>query len=166
MKLEAQDVPDPLETADLNAEVFSDTVHEICDFNEFYTVYMGMLNDGYLDSGFSITECRTLFELQKRDGCRLNELADAMYVDQGYMSRIIKRFRKKGLVSREPCAGDGRAYSLRLTEKGQSVVEELASMMDSRVSSQIEGLSTDDCQKLKSAMGMITHLLSTSLAEA
>ena len=35
MKLEAQDVPDPLETADLNAEVFSDTVHEICDFNEF-----------------------------------------------------------------------------------------------------------------------------------
>ena len=73
MKCEAQDVPDPLETADLNAEVFSDTVHEICDFNEFYTVYMGMLNDGYLDSGFSITECRTLFELQKRDGCRLNE---------------------------------------------------------------------------------------------
>ena len=42
MKCEAQDVPDPLETADLNAEVFSDTVHEICDFNEFYTVYMGM----------------------------------------------------------------------------------------------------------------------------
>ncbi|MGN0193537.1 MAG: MarR family winged helix-turn-helix transcriptional regulator [Pseudoramibacter sp.] len=166
MKLESQDVPDPLETADLNAEVFTDTVQEICDFNEFYTVYMGMLNDGYLDSGFSITECRTLFELKKKKTCRMNELAEAIYVDQGYMSRIIKRFRKKGLVSREPCEGDGRAYNLSLTEKGENVTEELASMMDSRVGSQIEGLSIDDCKKLKSAMGMITNLLSPNVAEA
>ena len=41
-----------------------ETINQIREFNRFYTVLFGFLNRNYLDSNYSVTETRILFELR------------------------------------------------------------------------------------------------------
>ncbi|MGZ6314590.1 MAG: MarR family transcriptional regulator, partial [Candidatus Limnocylindrales bacterium] len=68
------------------------------EFNRFYTGQIGLLEDGYLDSPFSLTQVRVLYELAHREGPKAGELAKALGLDPGYLSRILLGFRNQGLL--------------------------------------------------------------------
>src|ERR1700756_5065710 len=77
-------------------------------FNRFYTRRIGVLREGLLSSPFSLTEARVLYELAHRKHATANALARDLDLDAGYLSRILKGFKERGLINRATSQSDGR----------------------------------------------------------
>jgi len=88
-------------------------------FNRFYTQRIGVLRR-YLDTDFTLTEVRVLYELAHRPPLAARDLVHGLELDAGYLSRILRRFEQAGWVAREPAPHDGRQSLLRLTEAGHA----------------------------------------------
>src|SRR5579863_4821472 len=97
-------------------------VASVREFNRFYTNVIGLLRGKYLDTPYSLTESRLLFELGQRDASEVTDLRRVVDIDPGYLSRILARFESDGLVGRERSAADGRRQVIRLTGRGREVV--------------------------------------------
>lgn len=95
------------------------TIHEIREFNRFYTVLSGFLNRNYLDSGYSVTETRILFELKQNGQMTANRLITMLRLDKSYVSRLIRNFEQKCIITRETDPEDRRTLIIRLTPRGR-----------------------------------------------
>src|SRR5881296_1987461 len=84
-----------------------------------YTRQIGLLGANYLDSPFSLTEVRLLYELAHRDRPTATELRRDLGLDAGYISRMLSRFQEQGLIQKERSSKDGRQSHLSLTERGR-----------------------------------------------
>ena len=93
-------------------------------FNRFYTQRTGLL-DPYLDSDFSLTEVRVLYELAHHAPCTASDLKRRLLLDAGYLSRILRRFGAAGWVTRSRSSVDARQLALSLTPEGRAVFEPL-----------------------------------------
>lgn len=129
-----------------------DIVTEIRGFNRFYTNILGLLDQHIIDSGYSLTEARILFEISKTDTCTANQLCSVLDIDRSYMSKIIGKFEKKGLISRRVCSTDNRNMEIHLTEKGLSDFHELNNRANRQIEDLIAKLSTEDSEKLIDSM--------------
>src|SRR5512139_1885312 len=99
------------------AAVAKSQVKAVRAFNRFYTQRIGVLRR-YLDSDFTLTEVRVLYELAHRPLLAARDLVRELQLDAGYLSRILRRFEDRGWVAREPAPHDARQQMLRLTEAG------------------------------------------------
>lgn len=105
-------------------------------FNRFYTRLIGVLDEQIVESGFSLAEGRALFELGAHPDISASEVASALNIDPGYLSRILRKLEDGGLVDRSTATADARQAVLRLTRKGKSALAEL----DRRASVQAAGI--------------------------
>lgn len=96
-----------------------DPVAAVRAFNRFYTRHLGVLDQQLLESPYSLTEARVLYELANKDGQSAKEIGAGLKLDAGYLSRILRMFDDKGLVVRKPSPADRRQYQLSLTAKGR-----------------------------------------------
>ena len=69
-------------------------VKEIRNYNRFYTDFLGILDQKILDSQYSLTEARILYEINVIKNCNAKKIMDIINIDRGYMSRIIKKSYK------------------------------------------------------------------------
>jgi DNA-binding MarR family transcriptional regulator/N-acetylglutamate synthase-like GNAT family acetyltransferase len=102
-----------------------EAVAKVRHFNRFYTREIGVLEASLLNSGFSLTEARILFELSVSENGTASDLIARLGLDPGYMSRIVKSFIARRLVTREVDPRDRRRTALRLTRKGEQAFVEL-----------------------------------------
>ena len=65
-----------------------DIITEIRGFNRFYTKILGLLDQHIIDSGYSLTEARIIFEISKTDTCTANQLCSVLGIERSYMSNI------------------------------------------------------------------------------
>lgn len=101
----------------MGSAVAKSHVKAVRAFNRFYTQRIGVLKR-YLDTDFTLTEVRVLYELAHRPPLTARELVRDLELDPGYLSRILRRFEDRGWIAREPSPSDGRQHLLRLTEAG------------------------------------------------
>ena len=99
------------------APVAKSQVRAVRAFNRFYTQRIGILRR-YLDTDFTLTEVRVLYELAHRPPLAARDLVRDLELDPGYLSRILRRFDDRGWLQREPAPHDARQALLRLTEAG------------------------------------------------
>jgi len=138
---------------------FNRRIEAVRSFNRFYTKQIGVLREGLLESRFSLTEARVLYELARRDSPTATELAGEMNLDAGYLSRILRSFEERGLISRTPCGIDGRQSHLCLTKKGQKEFAPLNARASDEIAALLGKLSTAEQNRLVAAMQTIQRLL-------
>jgi DNA-binding MarR family transcriptional regulator/GNAT superfamily N-acetyltransferase len=131
-------------------------------FNRFYTNTIGLLRGKYLDTQYSLTEARILFELAQRDTSEVTDLRRTVDIDAGYLSRILARFSSDGLVTRQRSAADGRRQVIALTENGRSVVAGLDARSAADTRDMLAAVHADDRRRLLDAMHVITGVLAES----
>src|SRR5215213_9023451 len=113
----------------MTAAAHQDTerVAAVRHFNRFYTQHVGVLRDGWLDSPFSLTEARVLYEIRQRGQMRgqatATEIGRDLGLDAGYLSRILGHFEKSGLIRKERSPSDGRQSFLSITAVGRKAMD-------------------------------------------
>src|SRR5665213_1105313 len=99
---------------------FAHRIAAIRRFSRFYTGAIGVLRERLHDSRFSLTESRVLYELANRQDLTATDIGRALGLDSGYLSRILQRFARDGLLRRDRSPRDGRQTRLALTEAGRA----------------------------------------------
>jgi DNA-binding MarR family transcriptional regulator/N-acetylglutamate synthase-like GNAT family acetyltransferase len=128
-------------------------------FNRFYTRQIGLLGKSYLDSPFSLTEVRALYELAHRGQPTATELANDLGLDPGYLSRILLSFENRGLLARRASESDGRSALLSLTARGRKTFAPLETKSRGDIVGMIEKLKAPEQRRLADAMATIQALL-------
>lgn len=128
-------------------------------FNRFYTRQIGVLHEHLLNSEFSLTEVRILYELAHRSGLTASDLCRELGLNAGYLSRVITGFEKKGLIVKTRSAADARIMQLELTVKGRKTFSPLNEASRHEVMAMLKQLSEPGQEQLVGAMEQIQQLL-------
>ena len=138
---------------------FEERISEIRAFNRFYTRHVGDLNEGLLESSFSLAETRLLYELAHHDHLTSTDLVRELRLDPGYISRLLKSFRDRGLAETTPAPEDGRKALIRLTESGRAAFAPLNARSRDEVAGYLGPMSESDQRRLVAAMATIRSVL-------
>jgi DNA-binding MarR family transcriptional regulator/N-acetylglutamate synthase-like GNAT family acetyltransferase len=138
---------------------FDQRVGAVRRFNRFWTRRIGVLREGYLESPFSLTEVRVLYELARSEETTASELGKELGLDAGYLSRILRGFHGRGLISKKPSKTDGRRSLLRLTEEGQETFAPLDARSREDVGAMLGALSAAEQDRLIGAIRTVEELL-------
>jgi DNA-binding MarR family transcriptional regulator len=134
-------------------------VNLIRSFNRFYTNIIGLLDQHFLNSPFSLTEGRVLYEICNTEECSAKKIRENLVIDEGYLSRILDSFSKRGLIKKTPSARDGRLRIIVPTDKGKKEFSTLNENSNVLISQLIENLSEDERAELLNKMEGIRSLL-------
>ena len=128
-------------------------------FNRFYTRRIGVLHEGLLDTKFSLTESRLLWELAHRDSTTATELARELDLDGGYLSRLLSGFKQRGLVKTLRSKDDGRHLLLTLSAAGRKAFAPLDERSRGEVGALLAILAEAQQQQLLQALASVESLL-------
>lgn len=131
-------------------------------FNRFYTEKIGLLEDRKLYAPFSLTETRVLYELAHRQRVTASDLTRDLGLDPGYLSRMLRRFQKQGLVTRRPAPEDARQNLLTLTRAGERAFAPLEEASCRVLQPLLERLKPAARARIVAAMDEIEALLGGS----
>jgi DNA-binding MarR family transcriptional regulator/GNAT superfamily N-acetyltransferase len=149
----------------LSEAVFSthgDPVQTIRRFNRFYTRQIGVLQEHLLQSQFSLTEVRVLYELAHRENITAKDLCLDLGLDRGYVSRMLQTFEAHGWIKTAPFPDDRRRQFLSLTAKGHRVFDPLERRSSHEVAVMLARLSPSQQKKMLVAIRDIESVLAPS----
>jgi DNA-binding MarR family transcriptional regulator/GNAT superfamily N-acetyltransferase len=128
-------------------------------FNRAYTQQIGVLDAAYLASGFTLAEARVLYELAHREHPIARDLTEQLGLDAGYLSRILRGFRRQGLVERSQSPSDRRQNHLSLTVPGEAAFAALDRRSREQIATMLKALPGPQQAHLVDAMQTIERLL-------
>jgi DNA-binding MarR family transcriptional regulator/GNAT superfamily N-acetyltransferase len=127
-------------------------------FNRFYTRQIGVLRKNYLGTPYSLGESRVLYEIAH--GARTaSDVARALDLDAGYLSRVLRNFEKQRLIARKPSVNDARQSELALTARGRKAFTPLEKRSDALVGTMFGRLKQPEQYRLVAAMAEVEALL-------
>jgi DNA-binding MarR family transcriptional regulator/ribosomal protein S18 acetylase RimI-like enzyme len=144
------------------ARVPAEHVAAVRRFTRFYTRRIGVLREHLLDSPFSLTAARVLYELaQWPDDSRATAttLSAKLDLDEGYLSRILRGFAQRGLVTKGRHAADSRRKPLELTSRGRRAFAPLDARSRAEVAAMLAPLAASERDRLVGAMQVVEDLL-------
>ncbi len=143
----------------------ADHVAAVRQFNRFYTRRIGVLHEGYAHTPFTLTETRLLWELAHRDSITATELARELELDAGYLSRLLRGFKERGLINSTPAQDDARQQLLSLTAAGREAFAPLDRHSQLEVNALLDTLPAPHHRQLLQAMQTIERLLGAPRAK-
>lgn len=138
----------------------SDQIADVQGFNKVYLYLCKRIDSAILDAGYSLTEKDVLLEISKAERCTANILTQQLHIDRSYMSRMIAKFEKKGLIEKTLSKTDSRVRYIRLTEEGRKEFNRLSDIQSAQIRNIFGKLSDEDQQSVLNAMIMIRNKLS------
>jgi DNA-binding MarR family transcriptional regulator/GNAT superfamily N-acetyltransferase len=112
-----------------------------------------------LDSPYTLAESRLLWEFAHHENPTATDLAHALDLDAGYLSRLLRSFKERGLIKSTRSSTDARHVHLSLTAAGRKAFAPLNTRSREQVAGLLGALPEAGQQQLLQAMGTIEHLL-------
>src|ERR1700679_461542 len=109
-------------------------------FNRMYTRFIGTLNEGLLNNDYSLAEARVLYELANRVAPQASDIAEGLGLAPAYLSRMLRKFERSGLLRKKASEQDGRYAELMLTAKGQSAFKKLNALSQDQAHTILQAL--------------------------
>ena len=134
-------------------------VSAVREFNRFYTQRIGVLRGGLLDSDYTLTEVRVLYEIAHRQRPLASDLVRDLALDAGYLSRILAKFARRGWLKRERSGDDARKAHLHLTAKGRATFQSLDVRAREEISTMLAPLPPEKQLKLQGHLQNVQSLL-------
>jgi DNA-binding MarR family transcriptional regulator/GNAT superfamily N-acetyltransferase len=128
-------------------------------FNRFYTRQIGVLRKTFLDSPYSLGEARVLYEIASRRAPTATDIARALDLDAGYLSRLLRAFGRRGLIRRTTSPRDARQSHLALTPRGRRAYAPLERRSQRETATMLARLRPAERSRLIAAMHTIHGLL-------
>jgi DNA-binding MarR family transcriptional regulator/GNAT superfamily N-acetyltransferase len=143
----------------------SDRIAGMRQFNRFYTRQIGLLRQGLLETPYSLSEARVLYEIAQGETTAA-ALAQGLGLDPAFLSRLLRRLASRGLVARTPSATDRREAILALTEEGRAEYATLDRRSQQHTAAQLAPLAETQQCRLVAAMRAIEELLGDSVTSS
>jgi len=125
-----------------------------------------VLGERLLQSPFTLTQARVLFELGARKSASAGEIGAALGLDLGYLSRIVQAFSSRGLITRTRSRNDGRRIVLSLTAKGRKAFHAIDKKSRDEVSAMLAPLPGARRTRLLAALRDARSILSEEQRES
>jgi DNA-binding MarR family transcriptional regulator/N-acetylglutamate synthase-like GNAT family acetyltransferase len=135
------------------------TAASVRQFNRFYTRRMGLLNPGLLESPFSLAEVRVLYEVAHLPQPTATTISDTLKLDPGYLSRLLRGLRQRGLLTARAAPGDRRRRWPTLTGRGRKPFQLLNARATAEIAEMLQGLSRAEQHDLLASLGTVRTLL-------
>jgi len=137
----------------------TDPVTAVRRFNRFYTSAIGVLDKRYLGSPYGVAEGRVLYEVATGEQVTPKQVSEITRIDPGYLSRIVGRLERDGMLARRRSASDRRSVELSLTPEGIRMFSGFNLRSQALAEDLIEGLSADERRRLVAAIETAQTLL-------
>jgi DNA-binding MarR family transcriptional regulator/N-acetylglutamate synthase-like GNAT family acetyltransferase len=134
-------------------------VATVREFSRFYTRRLGTLDEGLLDTPWTLTEARVVFELGQAASTDMAALRTSLDIDSGYLSRLLAKFDAAGLIARSASATDGRRQALSLTAAGKRLYRTLGERSNRQVAGLLAPLAGPARESLAGAMRTVMRTL-------
>ena len=128
-------------------------------FNRFYTGRVGALREGLLGSPYPLPQARLIYELGSRGACAATDLAGALDLDAGYLSRLLQGLARRGLLRARRSADDARRSVLALTPKGRKAYALLDARSRDEVRAMLHELTPTSQSRLVQAMHAVERII-------
>jgi DNA-binding MarR family transcriptional regulator/GNAT superfamily N-acetyltransferase len=147
------------DTEVLAAAIDPEHVEAVRAFSRLYTRVMGVLEEGLHGSPYPLPEARLLWEIGERGTARAGDLARALKLDPGYVSRLVKTLEAKAALDRRPSAEDGRQIDLTLSDTGAAHYRANVAAARAMVADLLAGLAPAARATLVTRLGEAAALL-------
>jgi DNA-binding MarR family transcriptional regulator/GNAT superfamily N-acetyltransferase len=134
-------------------------IESVREFNRFYTRLIGVLNRDFLDSPFSLAEVRVLLELYYRKRTTASVIVQALGIDAGYLSRMLRGFERRGLLAKSAAASDGRQKPIALSAAGRKAFEQLEARQRDALATILKPVASQHRTQLIGSMHRIQRIL-------
>lgn len=138
----------------------ADQIADIQGFNKVYQNLLKQIDSAILKTGYTLTEKDVLLEISKTERCTANILIQQLNIDRSYMSRMITKFEKHGLIEKTQSQTDSRIRYVRLTDLGRKEINRLSDIQSNHIGSIFNKLSEEDQQIVWQSMVLIRNKLS------
>ncbi|WP_432628480.1 bifunctional helix-turn-helix transcriptional regulator/GNAT family N-acetyltransferase [Brotaphodocola sp.] len=138
----------------------NDQIADIQGFNKVYQNLLKQIDAAILEAGYTLTEKNVLFELSKTERCTANIMIQQLQIDRSYMSRIIAKFEKQGLIEKTQSKTDSRVRYVKLTEAGRREINRLNDIQNHQLGAIFNKLDEKDQKEVWQAVVMIRNKLS------
>lgn len=146
--------------------MIEDKIARIRSFNRYYTSVIGLLDKQYLNSEFSLTEARILYELYHcTDGMTAKDIIELLNLDKGYLSRVLQSFEKRKLIEKKQSVSDKRSFYLFLSQNGSAVFSKLNNASQQQVADLLTAFTEKEISELTDHMEAIRDILEKSTAK-
>ncbi|MFI7338291.1 GNAT family N-acetyltransferase [Streptomyces sp. NPDC050085] len=136
------------------------TVQDIRSFNRFYTNVIGALDySRHLYAPYTLTESRVLYELAHAEVVDAADLRTQLSLDAGYLSRILGKFEREGLVERASSERDSRRRRITLTARGRTAAELLDERSRESVGTLLATVPPAERTRLAEALRTVREIL-------
>lgn len=113
-----------------------------------HTLLHRIIDHKVMPLGLTAMQWRPLLLISHKEIDTPAELARAMHVDTGAMTRTLDRLEAKGFLTRQRSLEDRRVVKVALTTAGKEAIEQILPVIAETLNLHLQGFSRDEIQML------------------